>query len=249
MHHQPRGLVHHDQVLVLERDRERDVLRFVMRLGGQGHGHREHLARRRALRRIAHRQTVARHLPRIDQHLQPLARQRRRGVRQRPVEPPAIRCRCDPRFDDGNPPVHSLREMGMSVRIATELLARIVAEAAGSPDEICGLLFGTPATIEAAQPCRNVAADPATRFEIDPAQLLAAYRAARQGGPAIIGCYHSHPSGAAMPSARDAADAAGDGFLWLIVAGEDARLFRAVPDGEHHRRFDSLPTLPSSPRP
>lgn len=128
----------------------------------------------------------------------------------------------------------------MSVRIATDLLRRIVAQAAASPDEICGLLFGMPDAIEMALPCRNVAGDPRRRFEIDPAALIAAYRAARGGGPAPVGCYHSHPGGDAMPSARDAAEAAADGWLWLIVGSRQARLFRAVEQGELQGRFDAV---------
>lgn len=128
----------------------------------------------------------------------------------------------------------------MDVRISTGLRARITAAAAASSDEICGLLFGAPDAIEAALPCRNVAADPHRRFEIDPAALIAAYRATRGGGPALLGCYHSHPGGDATPSAQDAADAAADGSLWLIVAGGEARLFRAVERGELHGRFDRV---------
>ena len=128
----------------------------------------------------------------------------------------------------------------MTARISTALLRRMIADAAAAPDEICGLLFGAADAIAAAQPCRNVAADPATRFEIDPAALLAAHRAARNGGPAPIGCYHSHPTGDPTPSPRDAADAAPDGSLWLIVAGGKARLFRALPHGALHDRFDAV---------
>ena len=131
------------------------------------------------------------------------------------------------------------------MRISTDLLARIIAEAAGSRDEICGLLFGTSDTIEAARACRNVAADPRGRFEVDPAALLAAYRTAREGGPALIGCYHSHPGGVATPSQRDAADAAANGWLWLIVGGRAARLFRAVHRGAINGRFDPVEMKPS----
>lgn len=86
--------------------------------------------------------------------------------------------------------------------------------------EVCGLLLGRDGRIVEARPAANVADDPARAFEIDPAALFAALRAARAGGPALIGYYHSHPSGAAAPSARDLAMAAEDGKLWLIVAGD-----------------------------
>ena len=105
---------------------------------------------------------------------------------------------------------------------------------------MCGLLFGTADAIAAVQPCRNVAADPSRWFEIDPAALLAAHRAARIGGPAIVGWYHSHPNGLAMPSPRDAASAAPDGMLWLIAAGGALRAWRAVEDGPVEGRFEAV---------
>jgi proteasome lid subunit RPN8/RPN11 len=87
-------------------------------------------------------------------------------------------------------------------------------------------LFGTEGRIETAEACANVAAEPARAFEIDPAALFAAYRRMRGGGPRPIGHYHSHPSGEAVPSARDAAQAMGDGALWLILTAHEARLWR-----------------------
>ena len=130
--------------------------------------------------------------------------------------------------------------MGSQVTFAKGVLAEICAAAAASPDEVCGLLFGTPDHVEAAQPCRNVAAAPATTFEIDPAQLVAAYREARRGGPVLIGCYHSHPSGDAMPSPCDASAAEANSWLWLIVTGGELRAFRAVEEGTIYGRFDPV---------
>jgi desampylase len=128
------------------------------------------------------------------------------------------------------------------VLIATDLHARLLAEAAAAPDrEVCGLLFGSTDRIEAAAPCRNVASDPARLFELDPAALLAAHRAMRAGGPRLVGHYHSHPSGRAVPSVCDAADAQPDGALWLILGGGEARLWRAVAAGAVHGRFDPVP--------
>lgn len=134
--------------------------------------------------------------------------------------------------------------MGVSVRISTELLARLFAQTAASPTiEVCGLLFGDDEEIAAAQPCRNVAADPACRFEIDPAALIAAWRAARAKGRHLIGCYHSHPSGTPEPSMHDAANAAADGWLWLILTSDRVLAWRAVEAGERHGRFDPTPLV------
>lgn len=120
----------------------------------------------------------------------------------------------------------------MGVTISSGLIARLVASAAASPHaEICGLLFGAPERIDAAEACCNVAADPARTFEIDPVALFAAHRRARGGGAPVIGHYHSHPTGVAVPSARDAAQAMGDGAIWVILTGEGARAWRSVAVG------------------
>ncbi|PCD03692.1 hypothetical protein COC42_04890 [Sphingomonas spermidinifaciens] len=106
--------------------------------------------------------------------------------------------------------------------------------------EACGLLLGAGNLVEVATVAANVAAQPAKRFEIDPAHLLAAHRAARAGGPAILGYWHSHPSGLTEPSATDAAMADPDGRVWVIVAGGAVRCFRAVAHGALHGRFDPI---------
>lgn len=115
----------------------------------------------------------------------------------------------------------------MKRRISSILLAEIVSRAASKASEICGLLLGEGERITAHLPAANVAADPARHFELDPAVLIAAHRAQRAGGPRIIGHYHSHPGGSAVPSATDAACARPDGSLWLIVGGGVARLWSA----------------------
>jgi proteasome lid subunit RPN8/RPN11 len=119
----------------------------------------------------------------------------------------------------------------MRLKISSTLLAQLVAESAASANEVCGLLFGTGEEVVHAVKCANVAADPATTFEIDPAALIAAHKAARAGGPGLVGHYHSHPSGLAEPSVRDAEGAMGDGALWLILAKGGARLWRSLTAG------------------
>ena len=123
----------------------------------------------------------------------------------------------------------------MEVGISSGLLARLLAEAAASPDaEICGLLLGEGARIEDAMPAANVATRPRDRFEIDPRVLFAQARAERRGGPRAIGHYHSHPGGRAEPSARDAEIGRVDGRLWLILTDLEAGLWRGGrPNGLH----------------
>lgn len=120
----------------------------------------------------------------------------------------------------------------MGYKISSTLLDGLLADAKNAPDrEVCGLLYGSGGRIAEAEACANVAADPARSFEVDPAALFAAHRRARSGGPAILGHYHSHPSGAAVPSARDAAQAMGDGALWLILTAREGRLWRSDRPG------------------
>ena len=64
----------------------------------------------------------------------------------------------------------------------------------------------------------NVATDPSQHFEIDAAVLIATEKQARQGGPSILGYFHSHPNGLTRPSKQDADGAADDGRVWLIIA-------------------------------
>lgn len=140
----------------------------------------------------------------------------------------------------------------MVVEISSDVLVLIRRAAAASPGvEICGLLIGEAGRIEAGLPCANVAEDPWRSFELDPAALLAAHRAARAGGPKIMGHYHSHPGGSPTPSVRDAEAAAADGAVWLIAAGGEVRAWRAVETGSIHGRFEPVEfrALQSTPSP
>lgn len=113
--------------------------------------------------------------------------------------------------------------------LPSSLKEQIEAEArAAFPRECCGLIEGVRSgeRIEAVtlHPAPNLA-EAADRFEIDPAAQFAALRGARANGREIVGCYHSHPNGAAEPSAHDLAGAAEDGFVWVIAgAGGEVRL-------------------------
>ncbi|MFM5922929.1 MAG: M67 family metallopeptidase [Novosphingobium sp.] len=94
------------------------------------------------------------------------------------------------------------------------------------PLECCGLLLGWGRRIERAAPARNVHPDPARHFEIDPVALIAAHKAARSGGPQVLGYYHSHPNGRAAPSQEDLLSRSGDGRFWAIIASGDVLWWR-----------------------
>ena len=117
----------------------------------------------------------------------------------------------------------------MSIEVTRALLNELLEQALSAhPLECCGILFGTPGRIERALPAHNVHPSPRTHFEIDPQALIDAHRAAREGGPHVVGYFHSHPAGPPEPSATDRACAARDGRIWAIVGlegGERTVLF------------------------
>jgi proteasome lid subunit RPN8/RPN11 len=109
-----------------------------------------------------------------------------------------------------------------SLVISNKLREKIDAEArAAIPRECCGLVIGSDEAgsicVLEVQPTRNLAKEP-DRFEIDPAAHFALLRRLRETSHRIVGCYHSHPGGAAEPSGHDFSSASDIGFVWVIAA-------------------------------
>jgi desampylase len=120
----------------------------------------------------------------------------------------------------------------MEIELTSGALATLREEATKAyPQECCGLLLGQGARIECAVPAANVHPDPERHFEIDPAALITAHRAARSGGAQVLGYYHSHPNGRAEPSAEDIAMAEQAGRIWAIIASGNVLLWRDGADG------------------
>ncbi len=116
------------------------------------------------------------------------------------------------------------------MQLASEAAVAIMRHAqTAAPRECCGLLLGAGDRIVTARPTDNVAADPLRHFEIDPAALISAERAARGGGVQVLGYYHSHPRGPVAPSRTDRAMAPPDGRVWIIAADGALNAYRA-PD-------------------
>ena len=103
----------------------------------------------------------------------------------------------------------------MNVTIAPNHLATLHRHLESTyPQEGCGLMLGTiePGIIQIHQviPTTNVWNDPEEtdrslrdRYEIDPREMLAAMKTARQNNLEIVGIYHSHPDHPASPSECD----------------------------------------------
>ncbi len=112
-----------------------------------------------------------------------------------------------------------LCQWGMKCFVTSDVLARLRDEARNAyPEECCGVLLGNAGgmgsrhgpVISAIVPAANRHAAPCTHFTIDPQILFDTQRAARSGGPPLLGYYHSHPDGRAAPSATDQRMAHGD---------------------------------------
>jgi proteasome lid subunit RPN8/RPN11 len=115
--------------------------------------------------------------------------------------------------------------------IRASALEAIVAHAReAAPDECCGLLLGSATAVVDAARTRNIAADPASRFFVDPKDHIDGRREARGRRLDVVGFYHSHPRSPAIPSERDRAEASYPDHLYLIVSlavePPEVRVFR-----------------------
>lgn len=99
---------------------------------------------------------------------------------------------------------------------------------ADAPGECCGLLIGEGRRVDFAVPLSNVDSKPVSGFRIDPAEHIAVRRIVRRLTPAlsIIGVYHSHPRGPAVPSPRDIAECHYPDWIFVIL-GRGGRSIRA----------------------
>lgn len=120
----------------------------------------------------------------------------------------------------------------MPIEVTRDVIAAIEAETlAAHPLECCGILLGKGNRVTAVMRARNVHPQPARFFEIEPQALIDAHRNARGGGAEVMGYYHSHPHGPAVPSATDCELSAGDRSIWAIASPREVRFWRAVDGG------------------
>src|SRR5215471_19525925 len=93
------------------------------------------------------------------------------------------------------------------------------------PHECCGVLLGqmdldaNERSVSLAVRCGNTRTDSAhNRYHIDPKELIAAQKSARERGEDIVGFYHSHPDHPAQWSQTDFAEAHWIGCSYVITA-------------------------------
>lgn len=126
-------------------------------------------------------------------------------------------------------------DLPIAARVYDQILS---AARTAHPNEMCGLLLGQAGRITEARETPNVHPDPDRHFEIDPQALIDAHREEREGGPQVLGYFHSHPSGEPSPSETDKAMSAKDGKVWAIAAGENLRFWQDNPDGFHALSYE-----------
>jgi [CysO sulfur-carrier protein]-S-L-cysteine hydrolase len=83
--------------------------------------------------------------------------------------------------------------------------------------EVCGLLAGRDGTITNAFPATNALAS-ATKYEIDPPEILKLIREIREQNMEFIGIYHSHPNTDNSPSQTDIERAYYPEAAYLIIS-------------------------------
>jgi proteasome lid subunit RPN8/RPN11 len=109
-----------------------------------------------------------------------------------------------------------------TLRLSFDVEVAIRAHAAETyPHECCGALLGRDAAareVLRAFPLPNRRQDsPRNRFSLEPADVVAAERVAREMGAELVGWYHSHPDHPARPSAYDR-EHAWPWYSYVIVA-------------------------------
>lgn len=130
----------------------------------------------------------------------------------------------------------------LPARLAGEMARRLEA---AYPKEGCGVLLGRRVDgerrVERLEPAPNRWPDRDDRYLVDPRTLRRLLEEEDDGGPEILGFYHSHPDAPPEPSETDRAHA-WPWYHYLIVpvaegeAGEGRAWELAEPDGDFRER-------------
>jgi proteasome lid subunit RPN8/RPN11 len=121
----------------------------------------------------------------------------------------------------------------VSVRLAPGLRDAMLTEATREqPMEACGLLGGRGNEFLTFIPCRN-AVQSTRRYDIALPDILAALREFERENLDLLGIFHSHPAGNAMPSDTDVREAAYPSAVYFIAApvSEELRAYRIQAGG------------------
>jgi proteasome lid subunit RPN8/RPN11 len=96
-----------------------------------------------------------------------------------------------------------LEMLNSTLRITNADLQAIVEHCnAGYPNEACGILAGRDNGVEKVYLMKNSKPGP-DYYEMDPEEQFRIMKDIRDRGLAMVGMFHSHPSGQAFPSSMD----------------------------------------------
>lgn len=133
--------------------------------------------------------------------------------------------------------------------ILPDPVRRVIDETtkAAYPEEGCGYLVGGPGArrFDRAVPTRNVHPGPRTsRYLVDAFEFMELEEQLETENKAILGIYHSHPAGGAVPSRTDLAAALPD-LYYLVHDAADGdlgpvRAWRLDADGD---AFEEVPLI------
>jgi len=84
--------------------------------------------------------------------------------------------------------------------------------------ESCGLISASNGNPDHYYAVKNIAADPSTRFEMEPKQQIAAMKHMREHGEDLLAIVHSHPESPPVPSATDMQEAGYPDSYYIIVS-------------------------------
>lgn len=88
------------------------------------------------------------------------------------------------------------------------------------PNEACGLLAGDAEGLRMVY-CLTNAEESASRYTIEPSEHFGALQHAERSGWELLGAFHSHVHGPAVPSPVDVAEAAEPGWVWIVAGPVD----------------------------
>ena len=80
------------------------------------------------------------------------------------------------------------------------------------PNEACGILGGRACRVESVHPVRSAHPSP-SRFAMEPTAQFLAMEEVSRAGRELVGIYHSHPGGPAVPSTADLQEACWPGTM------------------------------------
>jgi desampylase len=117
------------------------------------------------------------------------------------------------------------------------IIDRIRDDASHSDAEICGALLGDGTAVTEMLPLTNHSVHTRDSFHIPAAEVMRLERAAESDGNMLMGFYHSHPRGDAVPSVTDVLEAVPGYVYWIVSRSGELRAWRLRDD---RTRFDEV---------